>query len=134
MEQDYIRTARAKGLSEQRVVRGHAFRNALIPIVTVVGLELGGMLGGAVVTETVFSWPGVGKLTADAIAARDYQVTQGVVSAAGPVFVVDQPDRRSVLRRRSIRGSGTADERSRYRSRSAPDHPSSTAIGAAHRA
>jgi peptide/nickel transport system permease protein len=87
MEQDYIRTARAKGLTERQVVRGHAFRNALIPIVTVVGLELGGLLGGAVVTETVFSWPGVGKLTADAIAARDYQVTQGVVLLLGAVFV-----------------------------------------------
>ncbi|HYP62077.1 MAG TPA: ABC transporter permease [Thermomicrobiales bacterium] len=87
LEQDYIRTARAKGLTEQRVVRSHAFRNALIPIVTVVGLELGGLLGGAVVTETVFAWPGVGKLTADAIAARDYQVTQGVVLLLGAVFV-----------------------------------------------
>ena len=88
MEGEYIRTARAKGLSEQVIVRAHAFRNALIPIVTVVGLELGGMLGGAVVTETVFSWPGVGKLTADAIAARDYQVTQGVVLLLCTVFVV----------------------------------------------
>src|SRR6478672_9711672 len=72
LEQDYIRTARANGLT---------------PIVTVVGLELGGLLGGAVVTETVFAWPGVGKLTADAIAARDYQVTQGVVLLLGAVFV-----------------------------------------------
>lgn len=87
MDQDYVRTARAKGLTEKAVVRGHAFRNACIPILTVVGLELGGLLGGAVVTETVFSWPGVGKLTADAIAARDYQVTQGVVLLLGAVFV-----------------------------------------------
>ena len=87
MDQDYIRTARAKGLEERQVVRGHAFRNALIPIVTVVGLELGGMLGGAVVTETVFAWPGVGKLTIDAISARDYQITQGVVLLLGAVFV-----------------------------------------------
>lgn len=87
MDQDYIRTARAKGLEEREVVRGHAFRNALIPIVTVVGLELGGLLGGAVVTETVFAWPGVGKLTEDAISARDYQVTQGVVLLLGAVFV-----------------------------------------------
>jgi peptide/nickel transport system permease protein len=85
--QDFIRTARAKGLSERRVVRVHALRNALIPVVTVVGLELGGLLGGAVVTETVFAWPGVGKLTADAISARDYQVTQGVVLLLGAVFV-----------------------------------------------
>ncbi|MGI8475877.1 MAG: ABC transporter permease [Thermomicrobiales bacterium] len=87
MDQDYVRTARAKGLTENVVVRRHAFRNACIPILTVVGLELGGLLGGAVVTETVFSWPGVGKLTADAIAARDYQVTQGVVLLLGAVFV-----------------------------------------------
>jgi peptide/nickel transport system permease protein len=87
MDQDYIRTARAKGLEERQVVRRHAFRNALIPIVTVAGLELGGLLGGAVVTETVFAWPGVGKLTIDAISARDYQVTQGVVLLLGAVFV-----------------------------------------------
>ncbi|MEA2530707.1 MAG: peptide/nickel transport system permease protein, partial [Thermomicrobiales bacterium] len=87
LDQDYIRTARAKGLGEGLVVRRHALRNALIPVLTVVGLELGGLLGGAVVTETVFSWPGVGKLTADAIAARDYQVTQGVVLLLGAVFV-----------------------------------------------
>jgi peptide/nickel transport system permease protein len=88
MGEDYIRTARAKGLSEQQVVRVHAFRNAIIPVLTVVGLELGGLLGGAVITETVFAWPGVGKLTADAIAARDYQVTQGVVLLLAAVFVV----------------------------------------------
>ena len=87
MDQDYVRTARAKGLQERTVIGRHAFRNALIPILTVVGLELGGLLGGAVVTETVFAWPGVGKLTADAITARDYQVTQGVVLLLGAVFV-----------------------------------------------
>ena len=87
MSGDYVRTARAKGLEERAVIRGHAFRNAAIPIVTVIGLELGGLLGGAVVTETVFAWPGVGKLTADAISARDYQVTQGVVLLLGAVFV-----------------------------------------------
>jgi peptide/nickel transport system permease protein len=88
MDQDYIRTARAKGLQETRVVRRHALRNAFIPVVTVVGLELGGLLGGAVVTETVFSWPGVGKLAADAILARDYQVVQGVVLLLATVFIV----------------------------------------------
>jgi ABC-type dipeptide/oligopeptide/nickel transport system permease component len=87
LNEDYVLTARAKGLAERDVVRRHAFRNALIPIVTVFGLELGGLLGGAVVTETVFAWPGVGKLTADAISARDYQVTQGVVLLLGAVFV-----------------------------------------------
>lgn len=88
MGMDYIRTARAKGLRDRAVVFGHAYRNAMIPVLTVVGLEFGGMLGGAVVTETVFAWPGVGKLTVDAIAARDYQVTQGVVLLFGLVFIV----------------------------------------------
>lgn len=88
MDQDYIRTARAKGLRESSVVKRHALRNAFIPVVTVVGLELGGLLGGAVVTETVFSWPGVGKLAADAILARDYQVVQGVVLLLAAVFIV----------------------------------------------
>ncbi len=87
MDQEYIRTARAKGLRESLVVRRHALRNAFIPVVTVVGLELGGLLGGAVVTETVFAWPGVGKLAADAILARDYQVVQGVVLLLAVVFI-----------------------------------------------
>ncbi|MFL5759410.1 MAG: ABC transporter permease [Thermomicrobiales bacterium] len=86
--EDYIRTARAKGLRENQIVRAHALRNAIIPVLTVVGLELGGLLGGAVITETVFAWPGVGKLTSDAIAARDYQMTQGVVLLLAVVFVV----------------------------------------------
>lgn len=88
MDQEYIRTARAKGLKESRVVQHHALRNALVPVVTVVGLELGGLLGGAVVTETVFAWPGVGKLAADAILARDYQVVQGVVLLLAVVFII----------------------------------------------
>lgn len=88
LDKDYIRTARAKGLKESLVVRRHALRNAFIPVVTVVGLELGGLLGGAVVTETVFSWPGVGKLAADAILARDYQVVQGVVLLLAAVFII----------------------------------------------
>jgi peptide/nickel transport system permease protein len=88
LDQDYIRTARAKGLKESMVVKRHALRNAFIPVVTVVGLELGGLLGGAVVTESVLSWPGVGKLAADAILARDYQVVQGVVLLLAAVFIV----------------------------------------------
>jgi peptide/nickel transport system permease protein len=87
MGQDYVRTARAKGLTEGGIVRRHAFRNAMIPVVTVVGLEFGALLGGAVVTETVFAWPGVGKLTIDSITARDYQVTQGIVLLLGAIFV-----------------------------------------------
>lgn len=88
LDKEFIRTARAKGLKESLVVRRHALRNAFIPVVTVVGLELGGLLGGAVVTETVFSWPGVGKLASDAILARDYQVVQGVVLLLAAVFIV----------------------------------------------
>jgi len=88
MDNDYIRTARAKGLRERAVVRRHALRNAFIPVATIIGLELGGLLGGAVVTETVFAWPGVGKLAADAILARDYQVVQGVVLLLAMVFIL----------------------------------------------
>jgi peptide/nickel transport system permease protein len=88
MDGDYIRTARAKGLRDTLVVRRHALPNAIIPVLTVIGLELGVLLGGAVVTETVFAWPGVGKLAYDAIAARDYQVTQGVVLLLAAVFVL----------------------------------------------
>jgi peptide/nickel transport system permease protein len=89
MEQDYIRTARSKGLIERAVVMRHAIKNALIPIVTVLGLDLGTMLGGAVITETVFAWPGVGLLAYRAILGRDYPVVQGIVIvvAAGYVFV-----------------------------------------------
>lgn len=86
--QDYIRTARAKGLRENLIVARHAYRNALIPILTVVGLEFGSLLGGAVVTETVFAWPGVGGLTINAINNRDYQVVQGIVILLGVVFVL----------------------------------------------
>ncbi|MDF2763010.1 MAG: peptide transporter permease [Thermomicrobiales bacterium] len=86
--QDYVRTARGKGLPEQLIVVGHAARNALLPVLTVVGLEFGTLLGGAVVTETIFSWPGLGQLTVTAIEARDYQMVQGVVVLLGAVFVL----------------------------------------------
>ncbi|MDQ7843462.1 MAG: ABC transporter permease [Armatimonadota bacterium] len=79
LRQDYIRTARAKGLSERLVVWAHALRNALIPTVTVVGLNFGGLLSGAVLTETVFAWPGIGRLIVDAIEMRDYAIVQGGV-------------------------------------------------------
>jgi peptide/nickel transport system permease protein len=85
---DYVRTARAKGLRERAVIFHHAFRNALLPVVTVVGLEFGTLLGGAVVTETVFAWPGVGHLVVDAIAARDYTLVQGAVLLFATLFVV----------------------------------------------
>lgn len=77
--EDYIRTARAKGLSGLRVINLHALRNALIPIVTVIGLQVGVLLGGAIITETIFSWPGIGKWLVEAIARRDYPVLQGGV-------------------------------------------------------
>lgn len=88
VKQDYIRTARAKGLFEKVVILKHALRNALIPITTVIGLQLGSLLGGAVLTETVFSWPGVGSYTIDAIMKSDYPVVQGAVMILAIVFVL----------------------------------------------
>jgi peptide/nickel transport system permease protein len=79
LRQDYIRTARAKGASWRQVVVGHALKNALIPVVTVVGIQIGQILEGALVTETIFSWPGVGKLAIDSIFGRDYPIIQGIV-------------------------------------------------------
>lgn len=76
---DYIRTARAKGLAERVVVYRHALRNALLPIITIVGLQFGALLGGAVITETIFAWPGLGRLVVNAISQRDYPVVQGGV-------------------------------------------------------
>ncbi len=85
---DYIRTAAAKGLTPRRVVWRHALCNALVPIVTLIGIQLGQLLGGVVVTETVFSWPGIGKLTVDAIFARDYPVVQGSILVTATLFVL----------------------------------------------
>jgi ABC-type dipeptide/oligopeptide/nickel transport system permease component len=79
LSSDYVRTARAKGLSEPAVLFRHAFRNALIPILTVLGLQFGTLLAGAIVTETIFSWPGIGRLTVQAIGARDYPLLQGCI-------------------------------------------------------
>src|SRR5262249_48392357 len=79
--QDYIRTARAKGLPERAVVYRHALRNAMLPILTVVGLQFGALLAGAIVTEKIFSWPGIGRLTVDAIGNRDYFLVQGCILA-----------------------------------------------------
>jgi len=86
--QDYIRTARAKGLSEGVVVYKHALRNALVPVLTVVGLQFGALLAGAIVTETIFSWPGIGRLTIQAIGNRDYYLVQGCILAIGLTYVV----------------------------------------------
>ena len=85
--QDYIRTARAKGLSERAVVYRHALRNALIPVVTVIGLQFGALLAGAIVTETIFAWPGIGRLTITAIGNRDYYLVQGCILAIGLTYV-----------------------------------------------
>jgi len=85
--QDYIRTARAKGLSEGQVVYRHALRNALVPILTVIGLQFGSLLAGAIVTETIFSWPGIGRLTLSAISNRDYALVQGCILAIGLTYV-----------------------------------------------
>jgi peptide/nickel transport system permease protein len=86
--QDYIRTARAKGLSEFRVVCRHALPNALVPIVTVVGLQFGALLAGAIVTEKIFSWPGMGRLVVDSISSRDYAVVQGCLLCIGLTYVL----------------------------------------------
>src|SRR5438105_3229067 len=85
--QDYIRTARAKGLPERVVVYKHALRNAMVPVLTVVGLQFGALLAGAIVTETIFSWPGIWRLTIDAISSRDYYQVQGCVLAIGLTYV-----------------------------------------------
>ena len=87
LSQDYIRTARAKGLSEDTVVYRHALRNALIPVITVLGLQFGALLAGTIVTEKIFSWPGIGRLTVDAISNRDYYVVQGCILAIGLTYV-----------------------------------------------
>jgi ABC-type dipeptide/oligopeptide/nickel transport system permease component len=88
LRQDYIRTARAKGLRESIVLTRHALRTALIPIVTVIGLQFGTLLGGAVIVETVFAWPGIGNLVISAIGWRDYPIVQAVVLLSALSFVL----------------------------------------------
>ncbi|XWX05580.1 ABC transporter permease (plasmid) [Aggregatilineales bacterium SYSU G02658] len=88
LRQDYIRTARAKGQKERIVIYVHALRNAMLPIVTIIGLQFGTLLGGAVLTETVFSWPGIGRLLVDTISFRDYPVIQGTVLTISIGFVL----------------------------------------------
>jgi peptide/nickel transport system permease protein len=88
LKQDYVRTARAKGVWESKVIWLHALRNAFIPVLTVIGLQVGLLLGGVVVTETIFSWPGVGRLAIQAIYARDFPVVQAVVFVFAMIFVL----------------------------------------------
>jgi dipeptide transport system permease protein len=87
LREDYMRTARAKGLGPARVVLHHGLRNALIPVITVLGLQVGSLLGGAVLTETLFSWPGIGKWLIDAIARRDYPVVQAGILVSALIFI-----------------------------------------------
>lgn len=88
LSQDYVRTAKAKGLAFDRVVMGHALRNALIPVVTVIGLQLGYLLGGAIITETVFAWPGIGRLLISAINNYDYPIVQSAIIVIASAFVL----------------------------------------------
>jgi len=88
LSSDFVRTARAKGLREQNVVVRHALRNALIPIITVLGLDFGNYLTGSILTETIFSWPGLGRYVVNAIARRDLPAIQGAVLFLSVVFVL----------------------------------------------
>jgi peptide/nickel transport system permease protein len=88
LRQDYVRTARAKGLRERAVLFQHVLKNSMIPTVTVIGLQIGGLLEGAVITETVFAWPGIGRLAIQAVFERDYPLIQGIVLFAATTFVV----------------------------------------------
>jgi peptide/nickel transport system permease protein len=88
LREDYVRTARAKGLPERRVLVRHALRNALLPVVTVLGMQVGALLGGAIITEAVFAWPGIGTLTINAIYMRDYPIVQATVLISAAAFVL----------------------------------------------
>lgn len=88
LNQDYIRTARAKGLSEKVVVLRHGFRNALIPVVTIIGTQVAALLSGAVLTETIFAWPGIGRLAVEALVARDFPMIRGTVIFMALIFLV----------------------------------------------
>jgi ABC-type dipeptide/oligopeptide/nickel transport system permease component len=79
LHEDYVRTARAKGLAEKNVIYRHVLKNGLIPVVTIIGLQFGVLLAGAIITEMIFSWPGVGRLTVEAINSRDYPMVQGCI-------------------------------------------------------
>ncbi len=87
-QEDYLRTARAKGLRPFAVIRKHAFKNSLLPVITVIGMSIPGLVGGAVVTEQVFSWPGIGSLMIQSIAARDYPVIMGITVLVAMVVLI----------------------------------------------
>jgi peptide/nickel transport system permease protein len=86
--EDYVRTARAKGLSERLVIYKHVLKNGLIPVVTVLGLQFGVLLAGAIITERVFAWPGIGSLLVDSISERDYKLTQGCILVVAATYVL----------------------------------------------
>ena len=86
--EDYVRTATAKGLRERLVIGRHVMRNALIPVVTMLGIQFGGLLGGAVIVEAIFDWPGLGRLLVTSISSRDYAVVQGTILLAASAFLV----------------------------------------------
>ncbi|MCA1657599.1 MAG: ABC transporter permease, partial [Actinobacteria bacterium] len=88
LDREYVRTARAKGLARRHIVVAHLLRNAAIPILTLVSLDLANLLGGAVVTETIFAWPGIGRLAIESIQARDYPVVQAVVLVGTGAFIL----------------------------------------------
>ena len=88
LSQDYVTTARSKGLRDQVVIVKHALKNALIPIITVIGLQFGSLLGGAVLTEHVFAWPGIGRLIVDSIQGRDYPMIQGTILVFGLLYIL----------------------------------------------
>jgi peptide/nickel transport system permease protein len=88
LQQDYIRTAIVNGLPRRRILCIHAFRNVLLPVLTVVGLQLGAVLGGAIIVETVFAWPGIGNLSIQAVYAHDYPLVQGTVLFVAIAFVL----------------------------------------------
>ena len=88
LPQEFLATAKAKGLSERRIIFIHAFRNACLPIITILSLQLGSLLTGTIITETVFAWPGVGRLIIQSISARDYQLVQGCVIFIATVYII----------------------------------------------
>ena len=108
---DFVRTARAKGLRETVVIVHHALRNALIPVVTLIGLQAAFLLGGAVVTETMFSWPGVGRLAVGAIVSSDFPTAQGAIMILAMAFLLDQPSGRRALRLSRSQGAAVDERR-----------------------